>query len=158
VISHDQGILCAPTAFGTTVVAACLIAKRAVNALILVHRRQLMDQWRERLAAFLDLPIGNIGQFGGGKSRQTGMIDVACCPPAGGGRTGAAPARWKLKEELGNRVSQASTGSSASNPNQPCYRWFFCCPSLYRYEFEMENGKITRTKAACRAWFPQDSC
>jgi superfamily II DNA or RNA helicase len=77
VISHDQGILCAPTAFGKTVVAACLIAKRAVNALILVHRRQLMDQWRERLAAFLDLPIGNIGQLGGGKSRQTGMIDVA---------------------------------------------------------------------------------
>jgi superfamily II DNA or RNA helicase len=45
--------------------------------LILVHRRQLMDQWRERLAAFLALPIGNIGQFGGGKSKRTGMIDVA---------------------------------------------------------------------------------
>jgi len=34
-------------------VGACLIAKRSVNALILVHRRQLMDQWRERLAVFL---------------------------------------------------------------------------------------------------------
>jgi superfamily II DNA or RNA helicase len=45
--------------------------------LILVHRRQLMDQWRERLAAFLAMPIGNIGQFGGGKSKRTGMIDVA---------------------------------------------------------------------------------
>lgn len=77
VLAYDQGILCAPTAFGKTVVAACLIAKRAANALILVHRRQLMDQWRERLAAFLALPIGQIGQFGGGKAKRTGLIDVA---------------------------------------------------------------------------------
>jgi len=58
-------------------VAACLIGKRAVNALILVHRRQLMDQWRERLAAFLALPIGHVGQYGGGKAKRTGLIDVA---------------------------------------------------------------------------------
>ena len=77
VLSHDQGIISAPTAFGKTVVGACLIARRAVNVLILVHRRQLMDQWRERLAAFLDLPIGSIGQIGGGKNKRTGLIDVA---------------------------------------------------------------------------------
>jgi superfamily II DNA or RNA helicase len=77
VLLYDQGILSAPTAFGKTVVGACLIARRAVNALILVHRRQLMDQWRERLAAFLDMPIGSIGQFGGGKIKRTGLIDVA---------------------------------------------------------------------------------
>lgn len=76
-LAHDHGILCAPTAFGKTVVGAYLIAKRAVNALILVHRRQLMDQWRERLAAFLALPIGHVGQYGGGKAKRTGLIDVA---------------------------------------------------------------------------------
>ena len=76
-LSHDEGILCAPTAFGKTVIGACLIARRGVSALILVHRRQLMDQWRERLAAFLAVPIETIGQFGGGKSKRTGMIDVA---------------------------------------------------------------------------------
>ena len=76
-LAYDEGILCAPTAFGKTVVGACLIARRGVSTLILVHRRQLMDQWRERLAAFLALPIGEIGQFGGGKSKRTGMIDVA---------------------------------------------------------------------------------
>ena len=75
--AYDEGILCAPTAFGKTVIGACLIARRGVSTLILVHRRQLMDQWRERLAAFLALPIGNIGQFGGGKSKRTGIIDVA---------------------------------------------------------------------------------
>ena len=74
---HENGILCAPTAFGKTVVAARLISARAVNTLILVHRRQLMDQWRERLAAYLALPTDKIGQFGGGKNRRTGLIDVA---------------------------------------------------------------------------------
>src|SRR6266702_1305692 len=76
-LAHDQGILSAPTAFGKTIVGAYMIGKRAVNALILVHRRQLMDQWRERLTAFLDLPSGSIGQFGGGKNKRTGAIDVA---------------------------------------------------------------------------------
>jgi len=76
-LAHDQGILSAPTAFGKTVIGACLIARRSVSALVLVHRRQLMDQWRERLAAFLELPINNIGQVGGGKSKRTGIIDVA---------------------------------------------------------------------------------
>jgi len=77
VLRHDEGIICAPTAFGKTVVGAALIAARKVNTLVLVHRQQLLDQWRERLAAFLDLPIKSIGQIGGGKSARTGVIDVA---------------------------------------------------------------------------------
>ncbi len=75
--SCDDGILCAPTAFGKTAVAAQLIAMRKVNTLVLVHRRHLMDQWRERLALFLGLSIKDIGQIGGGKTAQTGRLDVA---------------------------------------------------------------------------------
>ena len=74
---HDEGILCATTAFGKTVVAAWLVAARKVNTLVLVHRRQLLDQWRERLATFLNLPIKTIGQIGGGRRRASGIIDVA---------------------------------------------------------------------------------
>jgi superfamily II DNA or RNA helicase len=73
----DDGILCAPTAFGKTAVAANLIAIRKVNTLVLVHRRQLMDQWRERLALFLGLATKAIGQIGGGKNTQTAQLDVA---------------------------------------------------------------------------------
>ena len=73
----DDGILCAPTAFGKTAVAAQLIAMRKVNTLVLVHRRHLMDQWRERLALFLGLSTKDIGQIGGGKTAQTGRLDVA---------------------------------------------------------------------------------
>lgn len=74
---HGDGILCAPTAFGKTAVAAWLIGKRKVNTLILVHRQQLLDQWHERLKMFLGLPAKSIGQIGGGKSDRTGRIDIA---------------------------------------------------------------------------------
>jgi len=69
--------LSAPTAFGKTVVAAKLIAERGVNVLVLVHRKQLLDQWRVRLAAFLGIEEKCIGQIGAGKRTPTGNIDVA---------------------------------------------------------------------------------
>ncbi|MCX7002625.1 MAG: DEAD/DEAH box helicase family protein [bacterium] len=77
VMKHDIGVVSAATAFGKTVVAASIIAKRAVNCLILVHRQQLLDQWRERLAAFLCLPIEQIGEVSGTKKKRTGILDVA---------------------------------------------------------------------------------
>ena len=77
ITAHDEGILCAPTAFGKTAVAAWLIAKRKVNTLVVVHRQQLLDQWQERLRMFLDLPTKSIGHIGGGKVDRTGCVDVA---------------------------------------------------------------------------------
>jgi superfamily II DNA or RNA helicase/very-short-patch-repair endonuclease len=74
---HETGVLSATTAFGKTVVAAWLIAHHKVNTLVLVHRRQLLDQWIERLAAFLDVPAKSIGRIGGGRHKPTGLIDVA---------------------------------------------------------------------------------
>jgi len=76
-IAHDIGVLSATTAFGKTVVAAWLTAKRGVNTLVLVHRRQLLEQWVERLATFLGLPVKAIGRIGGGRKKPTGMLDVA---------------------------------------------------------------------------------
>jgi superfamily II DNA or RNA helicase len=77
ITAHDEGILCAPTAFGKTAVAAWLIAKRKVSTLVVVHRQQLLDQWQERLRMFLDLPPKSIGHIGGGKTDRTGRVDVA---------------------------------------------------------------------------------
>jgi superfamily II DNA or RNA helicase len=76
-VKHDIGVLSATTAFGKTVVAAWMIAKRKTNTLILVHRRQLMDQWKERLALFLELPAKSVGMIGGGRSKATGIVDIA---------------------------------------------------------------------------------
>ncbi len=72
---HDTGILHAPTAFGKTVTAIGMIAKRQVNTLILTHSRQLLDQWKERLETFIE--GASIGVIGGGKKKPTGQIDVA---------------------------------------------------------------------------------
>ncbi|MGQ0737385.1 MAG: TOTE conflict system archaeo-eukaryotic primase domain-containing protein [Acidobacteriota bacterium] len=76
-LADDIGVLAATTAFGKTVVAAWLIAQRGVNTLVLVHRRQLLDQWIERLSTFLGIPAKSIGRIGGGRSRPTGQLDVA---------------------------------------------------------------------------------
>lgn len=50
---HQCGTLYATTAFGKTVTAAALIARKKVNTLILVHTKALLDQWRERLEEYL---------------------------------------------------------------------------------------------------------
>lgn len=91
-LAHDDGILSATTAFGKTVIGAALIAHRQVNTLILVHRKQLLEQWCERLSAFLSIeetlpsaPKGRgrrkkreiIGRFGSGKDTRSGIVDVA---------------------------------------------------------------------------------
>jgi superfamily II DNA or RNA helicase len=76
-LSHDMGVLCAPTAFGKTVTAAAIVARRGVSTLILVHRTELMRQWQERLQAFLGVDRNMVGIIGGGKSRPTGRIDIA---------------------------------------------------------------------------------
>lgn len=76
-LPHDHGVLAATTAFGKTVVAASLIAQRGRNALVLVHRRELLTQWVERLRIFLDIDPKDIGIIGGGRRKPTGIIDVA---------------------------------------------------------------------------------
>ena len=76
-LHHDAGVLCAPTAFGKTVIAAAMIARRGVNTLVLVHRTELLKQWQERLQAFLGVGKGVIGTMGGGKAQLTGRIDIA---------------------------------------------------------------------------------
>ena len=74
---HDFGVLAATTAFGKTVVGAQMISARGLNTLVLVHRRQLVDQWRERLRTFLSIDAAGIGTIGGGKRKPTKQIDIA---------------------------------------------------------------------------------
>ena len=76
-LHFETGVLSAATAFGKTVVAAYMIAQRRVNTLVIVHRRQLLDQWIEALSHFLGVALKEIGQIGGGKRKPTEIIDVA---------------------------------------------------------------------------------
>ncbi len=76
-LAHETGVLCAPTAFGKTVTAAALIAQRGVNTLILVHRAELLKQWKDRLSTFLGVGKDVVGTIGAGKAKPTGKIDIA---------------------------------------------------------------------------------
>lgn len=90
--AHDSGVLCAATAFGKTVVGAALIAKMKVSTLILVHRVQLMEQWKACLEQFLSidetlppLPARKgrkkekslIGCYGSSRDTRSGIVDIA---------------------------------------------------------------------------------
>lgn len=54
-LTYSNGVLHATTAFGKTVTAAAIIARKKVNTLILVHSKALLTQWHECLTEFLDI-------------------------------------------------------------------------------------------------------
>ena len=77
ILSKDIGILVAPPGTGKTVMAINAIAKRKTNTLILVHRKNIMEQWKKQLNYLLNIDKDKIGQIGGNKNKPTGIIDVA---------------------------------------------------------------------------------
>ena len=92
-LAFDCGVLSAATAFGKTVVCSYLIAQRKVNTLILLHSKDLLEQWVEELNKFLTIneepPVyktksgrekrrnSAIGILHGSRNTLTGLIDVA---------------------------------------------------------------------------------
>lgn len=76
-LEHDTGVMVAPPGTGKTVAGAYLIAARGRSTLVLVHRTQLLEQWRTQLSVFLGLSKSQIGQVGGGRHKSTGLLDVA---------------------------------------------------------------------------------
>ncbi|OTO05325.1 DEAD/DEAH box helicase [Enterococcus sp. 5B3_DIV0040] len=88
---RSMGILCAGTGFGKTVVAAKLIAEKKVSTLVLVHNKNLANQWRASLENFLEIedtpfeeqtPTGRrrkkskIGKIYGGTINRSNLVDI----------------------------------------------------------------------------------
>jgi superfamily II DNA or RNA helicase len=76
VLSDDMGVLVAPPGAGKTVMGCYAVAERNVPTLILAHRKPILDQWRTQLEELLGLSSRLVGQIGGGRNRQTGVIDL----------------------------------------------------------------------------------
>jgi len=66
-LKSDFGVLCAATGSGKTVMSLAIIAERKQSALIIVHTKELLNQWTDRIEAFLGIPKAKIGIIGGGK-------------------------------------------------------------------------------------------
>ena len=75
-LKHELGVMVAPTGSGKTVMACKIIADRKKPTLIMVHRKQLIDQWIHQLITFLDIDKKDIGVLGGGRKKLKGTIDI----------------------------------------------------------------------------------
>ena len=73
----DFGVLVAPPGSGKTVMGLQIVAERKQPTLIIVHRKQLLDQWMDRIQSFLKIPKKEIGQIASSKKKVGKKITVA---------------------------------------------------------------------------------
>jgi len=77
VSKKDFGVIVAPPGSGKTVIGLKIIVDKVQPSLIIVHRKQLLEQWTERIEAFLSIPKRDIGVIGQGKAKIGEQITVA---------------------------------------------------------------------------------
>ena len=77
IAKKDLGVIVAPPGSGKTIVALKIISDKQQPALIIVHRKQLVEQWSERVETFLGIPKNEIGKIGQGKSKVGKKITIA---------------------------------------------------------------------------------
>jgi superfamily II DNA or RNA helicase len=73
----DLGVIVSPPGSGKTVIALKAIAEKNQSALIIIHRKQIAEQWIERIQSFLGIPKNEIGKIGNGKTQFGKKITVA---------------------------------------------------------------------------------
>lgn len=77
VLPHTNGVIVAPPGSGKTMIGMELIAKHNLPSLILVHRKQLLDQWTDRIESHLGIPRTKIGTFSGIRKKFGKEITIA---------------------------------------------------------------------------------
>ena len=97
ILNRDFGVLQAPTGSGKTVMALAIIAERRQPCLIIVHSKELMDQWIERIEQFLGIPRAEIGIIGNGKKQIGERITVGIV-------NSVYPIAKEIRENIGHLV------------------------------------------------------
>lgn len=76
-LNAQSGVLVAPPGSGKTVIGIELINRLKQPTLILVHKKQIFNQWAERIENFLNIPKKEIGQFGTNKKTIGDKVTIA---------------------------------------------------------------------------------
>jgi len=77
ILEAENGLLVAPPGSGKTIMGIDIIAKLKQPTLILVHKKQIFNQWLERVEGFLNIPKKDIGQFVAAKKKIGKKVTVA---------------------------------------------------------------------------------
>ncbi|WP_108821189.1 DEAD/DEAH box helicase [Dysgonomonas sp. Marseille-P4361] len=75
--TKDFGVIVSPPGSGKTIIGLELISQKKQPTLILVHRKQLFDQWIDRIQNFLSIPKKQIGQIGNQKDKIGKEVTIA---------------------------------------------------------------------------------
>jgi len=73
----DIGVIVAPPGSGKTITGLKIIADKKQPALLITHRKQIAEQWIERIQTFLGIPKNEIGIIGTGKVKIGKQVTVA---------------------------------------------------------------------------------
>lgn len=76
-LKNHFGTLSAPTGSGKTVMGLWMVAERKQPTLIIVHTKELLNQWVDRIETFLGIPKSEVGIIGAGKKQVGDKITVA---------------------------------------------------------------------------------
>ncbi|MDO5970031.1 DEAD/DEAH box helicase family protein [Flavivirga aquimarina] len=71
------GIIVAPPGSGKTVMGLKIIQQKRQPSLIITHRKQIAEQWMDRIETFFGIPKRDIGKIGQGKMKIGKHVTVA---------------------------------------------------------------------------------
>lgn len=77
ILKNNMGILEAPPGYGKTIIALATLVYRKQRTLIVVHTRELLAQWIQKIGDVLGIEKGDVGIIGGGKEKIGKNITVA---------------------------------------------------------------------------------
>lgn len=77
ILKNNMGILEAPPGYGKTIIALSTLTYRKQRSLIIVHTKELLTQWIQKIGDVLGIERGDVGIIGGGKEKIGKKITVA---------------------------------------------------------------------------------